>query len=550
MSIFSMRNKHIYVSDVLISLLLTLLLRLAVNQETLHTSISNSLSKELVAVILTWIIVLAILVITDMLLLRLSRDTKFSGTSHQSVLDKMLNKEFKYLFLYVAILFFLLWLPYLIWTYPGSAWYDCSSSIKQFYGAADGFSNWNPIIQTLIIGGVIKLGDVLVNENFGVFLYLVVQMILASTVISYVLVSFYKLTDRKSIFLLGVFCYGVLPVYPIYITAVGKDTNWSLFILLLLFMTLRLKNDPGWLTVGRHKFLYVLAFIAVSLLRNTGVYIAIAFSLVAVMFIYRKNRIRFGTLIVGLTVAYTVWINAFLPFVGVSTANMSRDSWNVQLQQMARYINKYPEEISEHDKEIISKMTSYEDMASKYNPDIVDPVTNTYYGGDTMSKEEKTAFLDLYWRMFRKHPYVYIDALVAKSCGYFTPLRYHSVKPFAIVGVCDVNASVQVFIPDFNLYNIYNIDYYSTYLSILQRIPIVSLFTHCGMWVWLIFFSLAYAIKRSRHTVLAFAPAFIIILGLLIVPVNNYFRYVLTLVFVAPFYIMSIYGDNKIGIST
>lgn len=445
----------------------------------------------------------------------------------------------------IAIVLFLLWLPYLVVLYPGTMWWDCGGSIRQCFGNIE-LNNWNPVLQTFLMGGFIKLGNIFVDYKFGVFLYVLTQTIFASAIFSYAICYTYKYNKNKNIIYIGTLLFGILPVYPIYLTSMGKDSNWSCFILLMLIFTCEIIDDKAWLSKTKNRISYFIAFIAICLLRNAGIYVAISFLIIDIFIATNKERSSLYK-IGGICIIFLLfWFRFLLPALDVSSDGMSRDKWNIQFQQLARYINTHPEDIEDADIDIINKMLDYNALRDKYNPGLVDSVTEIYYG-DSISEEDLNKFIDLYIDKGKKHPICYLDAIGAKSSGYFNPFEPLKAKPFTITGVADVAESLERSGLDLNLYNIFDLKHFNSFVSALQKIPVVRLITRSGIWVWSFIFLLFMGLKRtkSRKKCMIFIPGIVIIIGLLIVPANNYFRYVLSIVFQIPFLILYIYGMDS-----
>lgn len=537
-------KKHL--PAIIISGLLAIFLKVSLNYKSGGTLYTGNFASNMGGLLIWWILIFIIINVMDAVFCQISQ-----MNLPNLWISKLQNLSAGRLFLMNLLVIFLIWLPYLIITYPGSAWFDCSSSIKQIYGVTQ-LSNWNPIIQTFFIGGFIRLGDIIKDENFGLFLYNVFQMLFAAGIISYGLTCAFKSAKQSSTgfnWLLLFLVYSLLPVYPFYATSAGKDTNWSCCILLMMIILWQMQLDNEWVKRNHNRVIYIFAFLSICLLRNAGVYVAIICAVVAIIYSVEKYRkvivISTGVCILGIL----IWSNFFLPAVGVSLNGISRDSWNIQFQQMARYVKTYPEEITKEDVDTVNKMLLFDELATKYNPDIVDTVTEVYYG-DEISDDDLDDFMQLYWKWFKNHPGCYADAFVAKCIGYFTPVSYHSVKPFTIIGVSDVSTSVQSLVPEFKLYSVNDLSNYIQYVRWLQNTPVINLFTHCGTWTWIIFFSFFAAIKRNERIIPMILPSLVVIIGLTIVPTNNYFRYSLPLVFVAPFLVYMIYSSGGEEVDT
>lgn len=529
------------IPGIVISGILALFLKISLNYKANATLYSGTFISNAGGWMFCWIFVFIIINVIDVIFWCISQ--KSLSSAWLSRLQCLPDRE---LFLVNILIVFLLWLPYLIITYPGSAWFDCSSSIKQIYGVLP-LSNWNPIIQTFFIGGFIKFGDIIKDENFGLFLYNICQMLFSASIISYGLTCAFRRAGRMitADWTILIIIYSILPVYPLYTTSMGKDTNWSSCILLMLIILWQISGNVDWIKKKKNIILLIVSLLSICLLRNAGIYVAIACSIVAMIYSVKEYRQHVLVLSVLCMVGVVLWSQVLLPVVGVSRNGISRDSWNIQFQQMARYIKTYPDEITNEEIITINKMLSFDELSSNYNPNIVDTVTVVYYG-DEISNDDLDEFKQLYWRWFRNHPGCYLDAFVAKCIGYFTPISYTSVKPFTIIGVSDVNNSVQARIPEFDLHNVNDLTYYSHYVQLLQKIPIVNLSTHCGFWTWMIFFSLFASIKRDRKAIPMIIPLLIVIIGLTIVPTNNYFRYTLSLVFATPFIMHVIYSSKGV----
>ena len=57
-----------------------------------------------------------------------------------------------------------------------------------------------------------------------------------------------------------------------------------------------------------------------------------------------------------LLIVILFWNNTLLPILGINIDNISRDNWNIQFQQIARYVNLYPNEVTEKEKQTINMM--------------------------------------------------------------------------------------------------------------------------------------------------------------------------------------------------
>ena len=86
----------------------------------------------------------------------------------------------KHVFLVSFLVIALAWIPYVITFYPGSVCFDGYFQLNQVAGVQP-LTNKHPIMSTFILGFFFKLGR-LVNDNFGVFLYIMFQLLASSAI--------------------------------------------------------------------------------------------------------------------------------------------------------------------------------------------------------------------------------------------------------------------------------------------------------------------------------------------------------------------------------
>lgn len=99
---------------------------------------------------------------------------------------------------------------------------------------------------------------------------------------------------------------------------------------------------------------------------------------IILIFLLTKKKKRY--LAASLFCLIFVWIgynNIFLPLSGVQPGS-KREMLSVPFQQTARYINCYPDEVTQEEKNAIDKVLDYEHIADNYNPEASDQVKNTF----------------------------------------------------------------------------------------------------------------------------------------------------------------------------
>lgn len=400
------------------------------------------------------------------------------------------------------------------------------------------FNGMHPLFQTLFTGACIRLGLIFGSANLGVALYILIQLVLATFVLAYGIRSLYEIC-RSSVLVIGaVVFWGINPVIPLYLTAMGKDANWSVAIFLLLTCLVKVSvNSKALVTDKAVQIFYTLSLIFVCLLRNAGIAVSVIFS-VCVIYASKERARRKAVLLTGIAFIFVAafQITASLA-LNVDRSRNEQENLSTPLLQIARLVNQYPEEVTQEEKEAIDRIVSYEAMVNAYHPDISDSIKSTYRSD--ASSEDKERFWNLYYQYLRKHPLVFLDAIGAKSVGYFDPLTESKVKPVFVLGLQTISGNIDVS-TGISLYNYFNLEPMASFMEAIQKTPILKFVTRCGFWMWIFLFALAESMKHKKGR-LTFLPAVIFAAGLTATPVNAYFRYSLPLVFVAPLYIAILY---------
>ncbi len=92
------------------------------------------------------------------------------------------------------------------------------------------------------------------------------------------------------------------------------------------------------------------------MLRNAGIYVAICFCIILIVILPRQMKYKHLIRQIILLIVILFWNNTLLPILGINIDNISRDNWNIQFQQIARYVNLYPNEVTEKEKQTINMM--------------------------------------------------------------------------------------------------------------------------------------------------------------------------------------------------
>lgn len=324
------------------------------------------------------------------------------------------------------------WLPYIIILYPGGVASDSYSQLQQFFGCSR-WSSHHPPFSSLIMGMIFSVGKV-INANFAVFLYCLVQAIIFALILAYMLELFIVLGTPKWLYLLTLFCIFTVPYYTNYIMEVLKDCLYSycfvLFVVELLYMNIK---GSDYFNSKRHVVLWVLSVTGTILFRNNGKYAVYpTVILLCIFFIRKKTRdgaenrtvsMKKGICTVGciiLPVIMAIAVSSALMLHFDIRKGSIAEALSLPLQQTARYVYYHQDEVTESEEEVLRSILDYENLAENYNPRVSDPVKRTFKYNP--SYQELIEYFKVWAAEGIKHPETYLAATMNQNYYLFYPL--------------------------------------------------------------------------------------------------------------------------------
>ena len=461
------------------------------------------------------------------------------------------NKKFmKFLkshpFLVSLIVILICWLPYIIAFYPTILSPDPSYQIKQFFGIRTKYAdyailidesmqitNHHPVIHTLLLGGCLKLGTIIGNDNLGLFIYSIIQISILSCTLAYTIKYMIKnMNISNKVSLIFLLIYSLVPIFPFYAMSAVKDVIFSSFVILYVIMLHRIiKNDGNNFKIVHYIMMFVL-MVLVVLFRNNGIYL-IMLSMPVLIFMVRKKWIPYTLLFIAILGFNTCYNDVILPYFKITPGSV-REMLSIPFQQTARYVKYHSDDLNDEEIIIIDKVLGYDNLAERYNPELADPVKNKFNKYTT--SEELKEYFGVWFNGLMKHPVTYIDATVENVYGYFYPEKQN----WYIYSKYDTRILKDGFNYSFNsLDGLRNI--LIAYGSAFSRIPVVGLMVNIAFNTWLVFILFMYTwYKKDYKKLVIYFPALISILVCIASPANTYFRYVLPYIFSMPMMIACI----------
>lgn len=461
----------------------------------------------------------------------------------------------KHTFIISIIVMLIGWAIYMIAFYPTIITIDAYNQLKQFFGLDNYYTdtvitlsenmlitNHHPVLHTLLLGGFVELGRILLNDNFGLFLYSILQTLVLAGSLAYT-ISYLKSKQVKNRFLyIMLLIYALVPVFPMYAMTATKDVLYTAFIILLVIELHKLVTQNEKINIIKVLY-YIVLSLLICLTRNNGIFIIVPvwISLLCYSKINRKKLVFVLTASVCL---FLVYMQILLPYFNI-TPGSKREALSIPFQQTARYVKTYKNEVTQEEKEAIEKILDYEFIEYLYSPNNSDPVKGTY--NKYATNEELKEYFKVWFQQFLKHPGVYFEATLNNTYGYFYPALSDSY-----IYCQDINHPLLKIIANFGYLNYSEnfIDYHFNNSSqnlrsllvkgamAFQYIPVLGGIVNVAINNWLIILLIAYFIsKRQKKNIIVLLPAIITILTCIASPANNYFRYAMPIIFLNPFII-------------
>ena len=459
-----------------------------------------------------------------------------------NVLQRNKRKFLELNFVKVAIILFVLHIPFLIAYFPGLMIYDTGSSIAQFYGIKTHvvemsaipnavLSNHHMIILTFVFGAFIKLGELFGSQSIGFFLFILLQLCFFCCVSSYALITIKKnLTRIETVIFLLIYSL-FLPI-SLWMITMSKDSFFSIFFLLFIVLLYRYEKSQGQaLERRKYRLMIIGTCMGLTLTKQQGIYIVI----ICALYIMLRERKRIWKTIYTFllpSIAYQIIIvMILLPFLNVAPSG-KQEMLGFMFQQTALSVIENTESITEEEKEAIDNVLPYEKLPDIYVPDSQD---NVKFQFNQMATSESVRNYVLTWfKMFFKYPGSYFKATFLNCQGFFTPnsseFTKNSFMPIRIEN------SILSQHSEFNLSNP-KTPVYTVIQVIVDKInatPLVSAIFRCFFYVWLGIIVCVVSIIRNKKVVYYVFPIIVTMLFFVISPVVE-FRYVFPLVITEPF---------------
>ena len=422
--------------------------------------------------------------------------------------------------------------------------YDGYRQLNMYYGI-EAISNHHPWITTLVIGTLFRIGRT-ISDNFGVFLIIIVFYIFQAYCYAFVCDKIKKWNAPNWLRRGSLVFFAVVPAFSAYSQTVMKDgiytAIFAVFITLFLECLMKQNKELSKRQVFKQYGILLLVELLVCFTRNNGVYIVLIADIVLMFFVMRQRKIVIILLTGLLCMSYTFIGNNVAKSLGVKEGSI-REVLSMPFQQTGRYLRDYPDDVSEAEKEAISKVLPYDIIAARYLPELADGVKDVYI--ESASKQDLINYFKAWFTMFLKHPEVYVSAFLNQTYGYYYPFSNYtelSTFQFYIMGEpLDTG--------EFDIYYVFspnireNIIYYT---EAWRTLPGLAQIVNPGTYTWILLFMIGYLIyKKQWKKAIPLLPAIMNIAICIVSPVNGYLRYAMPLMACMPIlFYFCLYKEN------
>ncbi len=446
--------------------------------------------------------------------------------------NKFISFYGRHIFACSFIIMFFAWSIWVISYYPASMDWDVFRQLNSYLGNNGGYpSNHDPWFSTCVLGTFYKIGVKIGSENLGIFLYVFFRDIAMALIYAEGIEILKKHKVNIHICLAICMFYAITPVWGAYAKHAFKDTfAAALFCWFVLNVIQLVESIANETVTWKSCVVYSISAVGVSLFRNNCIYAVVPTTILVIIYmLYEKNKLRY-IVITLLGIAMYFGYNSYVTNVVGVKHGSSVEAFSIPFQQTARVVKKYPDEITNKEKKVISKVLEYETLGEYYDPIISDPVKShsTY---DDCTDEEKKEYFILWIKMFFKHPITYIEAAIGQSYGYY------AFTPNLPYGAGNYNSGMTIFnwigAENGKGYNVHYIEKFKNVRDTLNswskawdEIPMLNITDSCAAYTWLIILIGIYKNSKKKYSeIIPLIALLVLVLTCMASPVNDCFRY-------------------------
>lgn len=447
---------------------------------------------------------------------------------------KFLGANRKSFFLLIG-LFFACWFVYFLANYPGLVSWDSYWQLEQGYGTTP-YTNHHPIVHTLILTGVVKLGQMIFGTiSAGIAFFIVIQMLLLASLYSFVLFYMAKRNVKFLIRVVTMIFFAAYPLFGEYSVTTWKD-NWvSACILLYVIYLIEI-------CINRENFfkskacLISLFFVLCGMFffKNNGIYIFFI-SLPFLIIVARKYWKKIVPVCLAAIMLFFVVTGPVYKAAGVEPGETG-EALSVPLQQIARIATENDAQLTQQEKDMINEILPYNELHLRYEPKISDRVKDAF--SSQQFDTDKMKYVKMWFDLVTKYHSTALLATLAGSAGYWYPetvywiISWYPYDEFYDIVQRQLD-ELQIFdpmygqYPEFDMVPAFDKSNMEQFLNTqIRQVPVLSMLFSIGFFYWIAFVcALALILKKRYSLLLPFIVMFGLWLASLASPVYAELRY-------------------------
>lgn len=452
-------------------------------------------------------------------------------------LDKKMyikNKAYDFIFnkhplIMITLFLFILGIPILITFYPGPVQWDGMWQLN-YYSNILPWSNHHPVFSTFILGTVQKIGSLLINDNFGVFLFTFSQYICSCYILASIIDFQNKLGASDVIKIMTFIFFAISPSWYLYAYTFMKDTSYYLIFIIFFINYIKFYYND----ISKSSIISLLiSSLLLLLIRSNGIYV-VSISMLTLLFL-KKDYKKISCCFIMLFFITQLLLNYIIKVNNIEKTNI-RETLSIPVQQITRYsiYNKLMEE----ERELLNKLFVYDEdeLALIYDKDNSDPIKASLF---IDTKSDMQYFINLWWTLLKKDPITYLDATLNNTYGYFYPYKEdvkESIGYFRIVENDNINkGKYNFYMP--KKYKKFRENFEENFYNI-RRSEYIKFIYNTGTYFIILIILLCYSVYIKRYDYLIIAVPLLMTYAFCILsPVNAYLRYMNPIIVCLPIYL-------------
>ena len=310
------------------------------------------------------------------------------------------------------------YLPYMIVSYPALFMGDCQTIIPQGFGASP-LTTHHPVPYTLFLCGVLRAGkDLLSSWNAGAFLFALIQTLFFLAVMAYSIQVLIQKAGCSWKWALALEVWYVLgPRISNCMFVITKDV-WYAACLLLFGASVFCVQREGW--TRKNTIQLALSAVGILCFRKDGFYVLLLSFAVYLLF-SRKLRKGMPVFLIAVLGLHFLFNQVIYPAAGIEKGSI-KEMLSIPLQQTARCTKYLGDSLTEEEKSEILDLfyfDSIEEMGETYDPSLVDYIKFRF--PEQVDHETLSRYLHLWARMGLKYPATYVNAFINNYFEYVYP---------------------------------------------------------------------------------------------------------------------------------